>query len=130
MMCPVCGAPHRAAESYCCRCGVDVTIPSTMVVPVRSALPAVPTRPSRTMTPARAGAGLVALGVGYELLRWGLKLWLKKPVGRSLPALTALPTLGNLLNLHSGNRPERRLPKGYEVTETVVYMQRVIRPKK
>jgi hypothetical protein len=101
-----------------------------MIVPVKPALPAVPERPSRVITPAKAGASLVALGVGYELLRWGLKLWLKKPLGRSLPALTALPTLGNVLNPHSGNRPPGRLPKGYEVTETVFYMQRVIQPKK
>jgi hypothetical protein len=98
-----------------------------MMVPVKPALPAVPERPSRTITPAKAGAGIVALGVGYELLRWGLKLWLKKPVGRSLPALTALPTLGNLLNMHSGNQSSRHLPKGYQVTETVIYMQRIIR---
>jgi hypothetical protein len=82
------------------------------------------------MTPAKAGASLVALGVGYELLRWGLKLWLKKPIGRSLPALTTLPPLSNMLNLPDGKRKTRRLPKGYEVTETVVYMQRVIQPKK
>ncbi|HLW03137.1 MAG TPA: hypothetical protein VKT82_31105 [Ktedonobacterales bacterium] len=130
MACPVCGASHGAAETYCRRCGADVTIPSTMIVPVKPALPVVSERPSRVITPAKAGASLVALGVGYELLRWGLKLWLKKPVGRSLPALTALPTLGNLRNLHGGNRPPGRLPKGYEVTETVFYMQRVIQPKK
>ena len=130
MVCPVCGASHGAAESYCRRCGADVTIPSTMMVPVKPALPAVPERPSRAMTPAKAGATIVAVGVGYELLRWGLKFWLRKPIGRSLPALTALPTLSNLVNLHSGNRPQQRLPKGYEVTETVIYMQRVIRPKK
>src|ERR1051326_5705376 len=106
MMCPVCGASHRAAESYCRRCGADVTIPSTTMVSVRSALPAVQARPNRAMTPAKAGASIVAVGVGYELLRWGLKLWLKKPVGRSLSTLTALPTLGNLLNLHSGNRAQ------------------------
>jgi hypothetical protein len=129
MVCPVCGASHRAAESYCRRCGADVTIPSTMVVPVKPALPAVPARASRALTPARAGAGILALGVGYELLRWGLKLWLKKPVGNGLPALTTLPTLGNLLNLHSGERPQGRLPKGYQVTETVIYMQRIIRSK-
>ena len=130
MACPVCGASHGAAESYCRRCGADVTIPSTMIVPVKPALPAVPERPGRVITPAKAGASLVALGVGYELLRWGLKLWLKKPMGRSLPALTALPPLGNLLNRPSGNRPQSRLPKGYEVTETVFYMQRIIQPKK
>lgn len=129
MLCPVCGASHGAAESYCRRCGADVTIPSTMMVPVKPALPALPERPSRAISPAKAGAGIVALGVGYELLRWGLKLWLRKPAGHSLPALTALPTLGNLLNLHSGTRPERRLRKGYQVTETVIYMQRIIRAK-
>ncbi len=129
MLCPVCGAPHGAAESYCRRCGADVTIPSTMVVPVKPSLPAVPQRPSRALTPAKAGAGIVAVGVGYELLRFGLKLWLRRPVGRALPALSALPTLGNLLNLHSGSEPTRRLPKGYQVSETIIYMQRVIRPK-
>jgi hypothetical protein len=127
MACPVCGASHGAAETYCRRCGADVTIPSTMIVPVKPALPAVPERPSRVLTPAKAGASLVALGVGYELLRWGLKLWLTKPVGRSLPALRALPMLGNM---RSGNRSTGRLPRGYEVTETVFYMQRVIQPKK
>lgn len=131
MACPVCGASHGAVESYCRRCGADVTIPSVLVVPVKPRLPAVPERPNRMLTPAQAGASIVALGVGYELLRWGLKFWLmKKPLGRSLPALTALPTLGNVLNLPSGNRPQRRLPKGYQVTETVLYMQRVIQPKK
>ena len=130
MACPVCGAPHGAAESYCRRCGADVTIPSTMLVPVKPSLPAVPDRPSRGLTPVKAGASLVALGVGYELLRWGLKFWLKKPIGRSLPALTTLPTLGNLRNLPGAKRPSGRLPRGYEVTETVFYMQRVIQPKK
>jgi hypothetical protein len=102
-----------------------------MIVPVKPALPAVPERPSRVLTSAKAGASLVALGVGYELLRWGLKLWLKKPMARSLPALTALPTLGNMLpHLPGAKRPSGRLPKGYEVTETVFYMQRVIQPKK
>ncbi len=129
MLCPVCGASHGAAESYCRRCGADVTIPSTMVVPVKPTLPALPERPSRAISPAKAGVGLVALGVGYELLRWGLKLWLRKPVGRSLPALTALPTLSNLLDLSGGGRLQRRLRKGFQVTETVFYMQRVIRSK-
>ena len=129
MLCPVCGAPHGAVESYCRRCGADVTIPSTTVVPVKPALPAVPQRPSRALTPAKAGAGLVAVGVGYELLRFGLKLWLRRPVGRALPAISALPTLSNLLNLHSGSESSRRPPKGYQVSETIIYMQRVIRPK-
>ncbi len=130
MACPVCGASHGAAESYCRRCGADVTIPVTMLVPVKPTLPAVPERPSRALTPAKVGASVVALGVGYELLRWGLKFWLRKPLGRNLPALKALPTLGDVLNPHSGSRSSGRLPKGYHVTETVIYMQRVIQPKK
>lgn len=130
MSCPVCGASHGATESYCRRCGADVTIPSTMLVPVKPALPAVPERPGRAMTPAKAGASIVALGVGYELLRWGLKLWLRKPMGRGTSALTALPTLGNMLNPQSRARPQRRLPKGYQMTETVIYMQRIIQSKK
>jgi len=98
-----------------------------MLVPVKPALPALPERPSRAMTPAKAGASIVALGVGYELLRWGLKLWLRKPMGRGA---SALPTLGNLLNPSSRARPQRRLSKGYQMTETVIYMQRIIQSKK
>ena len=127
MLCPVCETSHRAGWRYCRRCGADMTIPSTAVVPVKSELPALPERPSRTLSPAAAGAGIVALGVGYELLRWGLRLWLKRPVGRGLPVVSALPTLSNLFNLHAGTK--QRLPKGYQVTETVVYMRRVIGPK-
>jgi hypothetical protein len=128
MVCPVCEASYSAGESYCRRCGADVTISSTMMVPVKPALPAVPQRPGRSLTPAKAGASLVALGVGYELLRWGLKLWLRRPVGHTLPALSVLPTLSNLLSPHRGAR--ERLPRGYQVTETVVYMQRIIRPRR
>jgi len=131
MMCPVCGAAHKVAESYCRRCGADVIIPSTTVVPSRPPLPVVSERSSRVLAPfkagAKAGAGIVALGVSYELLRWGVKLWLRRPE-RAMPLLSTLPTLGNLLNLHSGT--QGRLRKGYQVTETVVYMKRVISPKR
>ncbi|HEX6779599.1 MAG TPA: hypothetical protein VF099_15435 [Ktedonobacterales bacterium] len=127
MVCPVCGASCKAAESYCRRCGADVTIPSTTVVPAKPTLPAVPERASRALaTSARAGAGIVALGVGYEVLRWGLKFWLRRPA-RAVSTLSALPTLANLLNAHSGT--EGRLRKGYQVTETMIYMKRVIGPK-
>lgn len=129
MLCPVCEASHRAGWRYCRRCGADMKIPITSVVPVKPALPALPQRTSRALSPAAAGAGIVALGVGYELLRWGLRLWLKRPVGRALPVLSALPTLSNLFNLHTGAKQKQRLPKGYQVTETVVYMRRVIGPK-
>ena len=123
MLCPVCGASHKAAESYCRRCGADVTIPTTTVVPVRPALPAVRERPSRMLAaPVKAGAGIVALGVGYELLRWGLKLWLRRPA-------RALPTLSMLGNLLTPGSTEGRLPRGYQVSETVIYMKRIIRPK-
>lgn len=127
MMCPVCGASSKAAESYCRRCGADVTIPSTMVVPARPMLPAVPERASRALaSSAKAGAGIVALGVGYEVLRWGLKFWLRRPA-RAMSPFSALPTLGNLLNAHSGT--EGRLRKGHQMTETIIYMKRVIGPK-
>ena len=128
MVCPVCGASRKAAESYCRRCGADVTIPSTTVVPAKPTLPAVPERASRALvSSARAGAGIVALGVSYEVLRWGLRFWLRRP-SRALSTLSALPTLGNLLNAaHNGT--EGRLRKRYQVTETVIYMKRVIGPK-
>ena len=134
MLCPVCEASCGATESYCRRCGADVTIPSKTVVPVKPALPAVPERPGRALIPApvRTGAGIVALGVGYELVRLGLRFWLKRPVGRSLPVLSALPTLSNMLNLPgtaSKRKAPQRLPKGYQMSETVYYIHRVIRPK-
>ncbi len=134
MLCPVCEAPCGATESYCRRCGADVTIPSKTVVPVKPALPAVPERPGRALVPApvKTGAGIVALGVGYELVRLGLRVWLKRPVGRSLPVLSALPTLSNMLNLPgaaNGRRKAARLPKGYQVSETIYYIHRVIGPK-
>jgi hypothetical protein len=134
MLCPVCEASCGASESYCRRCGADVTIPSTMVVPVKPTLPAVPERPGRALIPApvKTGAGIVALGLGYELVRLGLRLWLKRPIGRSLSAISALPTLSNMLNLPGSGgkrRGAQRLPRGYQVSETVYYIHRVIRPK-
>jgi hypothetical protein len=105
-----------------------------MIVSVEPSLPAVPERPGRALIPApvKTGASLVALGVGYELVRLGLRFWLKRPVGRSLPALSAIPTLSNMLNLPgtaSGSRKAARLPKGYQVSETIYYIHRVIGPK-
>jgi hypothetical protein len=134
MLCPVCESPFEATESYCRRCGADVTIPSRTVVPVKPPLPAVPERPGRALIPApvKTGAGIVVLGLGYELVRLGLRFWLKRPVGRSLPALSALSTLSNMLNLPGspgGRRKAARLPKGYQVSETIYYIHRVIGPK-
>ena len=134
MLCPVCEAPYGATESYCRRCGADVTIPSKAIVPVKPTLPVVSERPGRALIPApvKTGAGLVALGVGYELVRLGLRFWLKRPLGRSLPALTGMPTVSNMLNPVAkigGRRKMQRLPRGYQVTETIYYIHRVISPK-
>jgi hypothetical protein len=135
MLCPVCEASCGDVLSYCRRCGADVTIASTTVVPLKPALPVVPERPIRALIPApvKTGAGLVALGLGYEIVRLGLRFLLKHPLGRALPALTSLPTLGNRINLpgtDGARNSTPRLPKGYQVTETVYYIHRVISPKR
>jgi hypothetical protein len=64
------------------------------------------------------------LGVGIELLRRNIltRMFPSRPVRRALPA-------GSGLKDAIFSRPDKtmKLPKGYEVQETVVYMTRIIR---
>ena len=134
MLCPVCEAHCGSGESYCRRCGADLSIPNTTIVPVKPALPALADRPGRAVIPApiKTGAGLVALGVGYELVRLGLRFWLRRPACRSLPALSAFPPFSHVLNLPGqtrGRRGKLRLLGRYQVTETIFYFHRVIGPR-
>jgi hypothetical protein len=69
--------------------------------------------------------GAIAVGVGLELLRRSLLTRLARPsraVEHALPTLTGLKDI--LMPQH--NKP-LKMPKGYEVQETMVYMRRVIR---
>ncbi len=79
----------------------------------------------RQPCPHAAGVGAIALGVGLELLRRNVLARLTRPsrsVGRALPILDGLKDI-----LMPRNDKPLKLPRGYEVHETVVYMRRVIR---
>jgi len=115
MKCPECNAKITKDDIYCSKCGADLAISSTGLVTVPYNLP--------VARGVAASVGAVAAGVGLELLRRGLLARLARPsrsVDRALPALTGIKDL--LLPQNN-----KKLPKGYEVHETVVYMRRVIR---
>jgi hypothetical protein len=83
-----------------------------------------------TIPRVAAGIGAVAVGVGIELVRRGLMARIMpapkppQPVSNSLPALNRLRDV-----LFPQNDKRFKLPKNYEIEETVVYMRRVIRRK-
>ena len=125
MQCPNCHAEHLADDLYCRHCGADLTTPSTSLVPSHINLPAVigPQLPR-----VAAGVGALAVGFGLELLRRNLLARLTRS-SRSLTHVAgSLPTLSDLQDvlIPQNNKPSK-LPKGYEIHETVEYMRRVIR---
>src|SRR5712692_5433511 len=124
MLCPSCNAGCSENDLYCHTCGADLTIPSKSLVPTRKQLPAVFNKLHLPRLAASAGA--VAAGVGLELLRRGLLARLAKP---SQSVDRALPTLDGLRDLLTP-QTNKKLPKDYEVHETIVYMRRVIRRAK
>ncbi len=124
MLCPKCQFGNKEDDLYCHRCGADLTVPSTSLV----------TMQDRTLTLLHhpqlprfaAGVGAVAFGVGIELVRRGLLARVMSP--RSVS--NTLPTLNRLRDvLFPQNDKRFKLPKNYEIEETVVYMRRVIRRK-
>ena len=72
-----------------------------------------------------AGVGAVALGMGLELLRRGLIARLSTPTRPVQNALPALHGIKDIL-MPQNDRPIK-LPKGYQIEETVIYRRRVIR---
>jgi hypothetical protein len=124
MQCPKCHTQSVEADQYCRLCGSELLSSSTSIVKAQTSLPAVL---QNSLLPRRVAAsvGALALGVGIELLRRGLVARLTRP---STGPESTLPALGNLkdIMLNQGNKM-KKLPKGYEVQETVVYMRRVIR---
>ena len=128
MICPDCSAACAAGDIFCHRCGADLSIPSKSLVPVQSSrLPAVLHNPQ--LPRIAAGVGALAFGVGMELLRRGFIARLMRPsrsAARFLPALTPESAARELFKTSDRSKPAK-LPRGYEIHETVVYMSRVIR---
>ena len=125
MICPNCRIPYEVEDMYCSHCGTDLApTPSTNLVALKRNLPAAF---SNSMVPrsVAAGVGAIAVGVGIELLRRGLLARLSSP--KSVVD-TALPVLNGVKELMSPqNAKTLKLPKGFEVQETVVYMRRITR---
>ncbi len=114
-------------ETYCYECGTDLTSSSKSLVTLQAKLPAVLYR-SPVPRSVAAGVGALALGMGIELLRRNMlsRLRLRRTKKDSLPAMT-ISGLKDML--FSQSDKSVKLPKGYELHETVVYMSRVVRGK-
>ncbi len=127
MVCPNCRAGCAAQDIFCRRCGADLSVPSKSLVPMQTQLPALLS--NSPLPRVAAGVGAVAVGVGLELLRRGLLTRLARSGAKRSTRL--LPALGptHVRELLSNNEQKKplKLPKGYEIHETVVYMSRVIR---
>ena len=128
MLCPECRANCSLDDVFCRRCGADLSIPSTSLVPTTSHLPAIAQHPQ--LPRLAAGVGALAVGFGLELLRRNLLARLAKPVRSTSKALT-LRAIMEMKNPFT--QPQARsikLPKGYTIEETAIYVNRVIRREK
>ncbi|HZU68702.1 MAG TPA: zinc ribbon domain-containing protein [Ktedonobacteraceae bacterium] len=125
MLCPNCNANNSADDQFCHECGTELTRPSTSLVTTRSNLPAILSNPQ--LPRVAAGVGAVAFGFGLELVRRSLLARMTRGSRKATKLLPAL-TPANLREIltQQDNRPVK-LPRGYEIHETVVYMSRVIR---
>lgn len=125
MLCPNCRANCSVDDQYCHQCGTDLTTPSTSLVTTHSNLPAVLTNPQ--LPRVAAGVGALAVGFGLELLRRGLLARMTRSTSKASKLLPAL-TPGSLRDLlPQQDSRSIKLPRGYEIHETVVYMSRIIR---
>ena len=123
MLCPNCRAGCMNDDTYCHRCGTDLTLTSKSLVPTQTRVPALIQNPQLPRVAASVGA--IALGVGLELLR-------RRFVARitRLPSTASnyvsVPMVETMRDIFTRNQPSK-LPKGYEIHETAVYFKRVIR---
>jgi hypothetical protein len=131
MLCPKCRFGNFENDRYCRRCGSDLTATSTSLVRVHNHTPALLRHPQ--LPRFAAGVGVVAVGVGIELMRRGLLARMMpspKTPGPPQPVINSLPALNGLRDvLFPQNDKRIPLPKNYELEETVVYIRRVIRRK-
>lgn len=128
MLCPECRANCSSEDVFCRRCGADLSISSTSLVPTTSHLPAIVQHPQ--LPRLAAGVGALAVGFGLELLRRNLLARLEKPVRSTSKALMPR-TLMEMKNPFAQQQTRSiKLPKGYTIEETAIYMSRVIRHEK
>jgi hypothetical protein len=128
MLCPKCRFGNKEDDLYCRRCGADLTAPSTSLMTIQDRTTTLLHHPQ--LPRFAAGVGAVAVGVGIELVRRGLLDRVMPPAKPPRPVSNSLPTLNRLRDvLFPQNDKRFKLPKNYEIEETVVYMRRVIRRK-
>jgi len=128
MLCPECRANCSTEDVFCRYCGTDLSIPSTSLVPLTSHLPAVVQHPQ--LPRLAAGVGALAVGFGLELLRRNLLARLAKPVRSTSKALMPQTIMGMKNAFTQQQTRTIKLPKGYTIEETAIYVNRVIRREK
>jgi hypothetical protein len=125
MVCPQCRAGCAAEDTFCHRCGADLSLQSKSLVPVQSRLPTVLRSPQ--LPRLAAGVGALAVGIGLEYLRRGLLARLAHSTRSSRKLLPTFSPNHVRELLAPVEKKPIKLPKGYQIHETVVYMSRVIR---
>ena len=127
MICPQCYTAYTEEETFCQRCGADLLASSKSLVPVQQRLPALLQHPQ--LPRVAVGVGAVMIGVSLTLLRRGLFTRLFRSARTSaklLPTLTSTST-PELFSSAGAGKKSAKLPKGYVVQETALYMSRTVR---
>jgi hypothetical protein len=131
MLCPNCQAENLEGAEICTGCGSALTVSSTSLVPARNHtnLPTILHHPQ--LPRVAAGVGAVVFGLGVELLRRNLAGLIAKSTLRAAPKLLPSAAIGSLNEplMPQAIKPPR-LPKGYEIEETAIYVSRVIRRRR
>jgi hypothetical protein len=123
MRSPNCRAESVSEDVYCRHCGTDLTEPSKGIVPTKSSLPAL-LYTSPVPRRVAAGVGALALGVGIELIRRNMftRIFSSRAMQHALPVGQTLKDV-----IFSQHGKTVKLPRGYEMHETVVSLTRIIR---
>jgi hypothetical protein len=125
MICPHCHEENEENALYCHYCGKDLEVHSMSLVTNVNRLPILLQNPQLPRVAASVGA--VAFGVGLELLRRSL---VSKAARSSRAVSNTMPLVNRMKDvLFPQNEKQIKLPKNYEIEETIVYIQRVIRRK-
>ena len=125
MLCPECRADCSTEDVFCRRCGADLSIPSTSLVPLTSHLPSIAQHSQ--LPRLAAGVGALAVGFGLELLRRNLLARLDKPARSASRALTPQTIMGIKDAFSQKQTSMMKPPKGVAIEETAIYIHRVIR---